>query len=295
MPDAHAEDLLEVQDDSMRRRYLAGALVDGWDADGYQRRFGYVSALAGDLLELLDPVPTETVLDLGCGTGELAAEIQRRGAEVMALDADPAMVAAARRRLGGDRVLLADGHDFTLPEPVDAVFSNAALHWMPRPAEVARRVRAALAPGGRFVAELGGAGNIDAILEALAAAMDEAGLPGPTCPWYFPTPGRYATLLEGAGFRVARMEHFSRPTPLEGGPGGLADWLAMFGGSLTAAVPAALRERVVARTAELARPRLWRGGRFVADYWRLRFVAVAGAEPARPAKLHRQTAGDRGG
>ena len=269
--------------------------MEGWDADRYQRQFGFVSALGGDVLDLLDPAPGEAVLDLGCGTGELAAELARRGARVLALDSDPAMVAAARRRLGDDRVLLADGHDFTLPDPVDAVFSNAALHWMPRPAAVAGRVRAALRPGGRFVAELGGAGNIDAILEALTAAMAEAGLPAPACPWYFPTPGQYATLLEAAGFRVARMEHFPRPTPLDGGPDGLADWLAMFGGSLTAAVPAALRERVVARTGALATPRLWHDGRFVADYWRLRVLAVAADDAAKPAKLHRQTAGDRDG
>ena len=127
------------------------------------------------------------MLDLGCGTGELAAAIAATGARVLALDSDPTMVAAARRRLGEDRVQQADGHAFTLAEPVDAVFSNAALHWMPRPAEVIGRVRAALRPGGRFVAELGGAGNIDAILNALAR-------PGrsrparPACPWYFPTP-----------------------------------------------------------------------------------------------------------
>src|SRR5215216_6694227 len=96
--------------------------------------------------------------------------------------------AAAPERLGADRVLLADGHAFTLPEPDDAVFSNAALHWMPRPSEVIARVRAALAPGGRFVAELGGAGNIDAILAAFAAALAEAGLPAPPPPPYFPTP-----------------------------------------------------------------------------------------------------------
>jgi trans-aconitate methyltransferase len=266
--------------------------MTAWDADRYQRQFGFISALGGDVLELLDPAAGETVLDLGCGTGELAAELQRRGARVLALDSDPAMVAAARRRLGSDRVLLADGHDFTLPEPVDAVFSNAALHWMPRPAEVAGRVRAALRPGGRFVAELGGAGNIDAILEALGAAMAEAGLPEPACPWYFPTLAEYASLLEGAGFRVARMEHFPRPTPLDGGPDGLAHWLAMFGGSLTAAIPAPVAERVLARTGELAAPRLWHDDRFVADYWRLRFVAVAGGGGARPAKLHRQMVGD---
>jgi SAM-dependent methyltransferase len=265
----------------------------GWDADRYQRQFGFVSGLAGDLVELLDPRPGEVVLDLGCGTGELAASIAATGAAVLALDDDPAMVAAARRRLGDDRVLLADGHAFTLPEPVDAVFSNAALHWMPRPAEVIGRVRAALRPGGRFVAELGGAGNIDAILEALGAAMAEAGLPEPVCPWYFPTPGQYATLLEAGGFRVARMEHFPRPTPLAGGPGGLADWFTMFGGQLTAAVPPARLPDIVARAEELAAPRLRRDDRWVADYWRLRFLAVAGDEAARPAKLHRQMAGHR--
>ena len=277
-------------------------MADGWDADRYQRQFGFVSAMAGDLVELLDPRPGEIVLDLGCGTGELAARIAASGARVWALDADPAMVAAARERLGTERVLLADGHDFALPEPVDAVFSNAALHWMPRPAEVIAGVRAALRPGGRFVAELGGAGNIEAILEAFGAATGEAGLPIPPNPWYFPTPGRYATLLEAGGFRVARMEHFPRPTPLEGGDHALADWLAMFGRSLTAAVPPDLLPQVVARTAELAAPRLRRVGHWVADYWRLRFVALAGtpdktASPAgapEAAKLQRQMNGQGG-
>jgi SAM-dependent methyltransferase len=263
----------------------------GWDADRYQRQFGYVSAMAGDLLELLGPAPGETVLDLGCGTGELAAAIQARGARVWALDRDPAMVAAARERLGADRVLLADGRGFSLPEPVDAVFSNAALHWMDAPAEVIARVRAALRPGGRFVAELGGAGNIAAILDALGAALAEAGLPEPACPWFFPTLGRYASLLEAGGFRVARMEHFARPTLLEGGPDGLADWMAMFGGALVRGVPAELLPRVLARMSELAAPALRHGDRFVADYWRLRFLAVAdtGGGAAKPAKLHRQT------
>jgi trans-aconitate methyltransferase len=267
-------------------------MTGGWDADRYQRQFGFVSALAGDLLALLDPAPGETVLDLGCGPGELAAAIAATGARVLALDNDPAMAAAARERLGPDRVLLADAHDFRLAEPVDAVFSNAALHWMPRPAEVLGRVHAALRPGGRFVAELGGAGNIAAVLEALATAMAEAGLPEPACPWWFPTPGQCATLLEAGGFRVARMEHFPRPTPLAG-PDGLADWIRMFGGSMTAVVPAERLSALLARVNQLAAPRLRRDGEWFADYRRLRFLAVA--EAARPAKLHRQMATDRSG
>jgi hypothetical protein len=174
---------------------------------------------------------------------------------------------------------------------------------MPRPAEVIAQVRAALRPGGRFVAELGGACNIDAILEAFGVATAEAGLPTPPNPWYFPTPGRYATLLEAGGFRVARMEHFARPTPLEGGDHALADWLAMFGRSLTTAVPPDLLLQVVERTSELAAPRLRHNGRWVADYWRLRFTALAAPDPAGTApsantpgaaKLQRQMNGQGG-
>ena len=199
--------------------------MSGWDADRYQRQFGFVSAMAGGVLELLDASPGEVVLDLGCGTGELAARIAATGARVIGLDSDPAMVDAAARRLGAENTMLADGHDFRLPAPVDAVFSNAALHWMPRPGEVVGRVRAAVRPGGRFVAEMGGAGNIAEILAAVGAA--------------------------------------------------LADWLEMFGGSLTAEIPAALLPQVLARVDELAAPRLRRGGEWFADYWRLRFLAIA--------------------
>jgi hypothetical protein len=125
--------------------------------------------------------------------------------------------------------------------------------------------------------------------------------PAPATPWYFPTPGRYATLLEAGGFRVARVEHFARPTPLEGGDHALADRLAVFGRSLTAAVPPDLLAQVVARTSELAAPRLRHDGQWVADYWRLRFVALAGtpagtASPAgapEAAKLQRQMTGQR--
>jgi SAM-dependent methyltransferase len=256
--------------------------MSGWDADRYQRQFGFVSAMAGGVLELLDASPGEVVLDLGCGTGELAARIAATGARVIGLDSDPAMVAAAARRLGPANTVLADAHAFRLPEPVDAVFSNAALHWMPRPGEVVACVRAALRPGGRFVAEMGGAGNIAEILAAVGAALAEAGLPEPASPWYFPTPAQQAALLEGAGFRVARMEYFPRPTPLADCPDGLADWLEMFGRSLTAEVPAARLPQVLARVNELAAPRLRRDGEWFADYWRLRFLAVADPPATEP-------------
>ncbi|MBC9716062.1 methyltransferase domain-containing protein [Streptomyces sp. TRM66268-LWL] len=246
-----------------------------WDAERYDRQFGYVSSLAGGVVELLAPEKDETVLDLGCGTGELAESIRESGARIVAVDSDPAMVEKAAKRLGQE-VILADGHAFTVDEPVDAVFSNAALHWMLRPEEVVRSVRAALRTGGRFVAELGGAGNVATIIAGVRTALAEHGLDeGMEMPWYFPSPAEYAGLLEANGFRVARMEYFPRPTELTECPGGVADWVAMFGSTLIAHVPADVLPAVLARVNELVAPTLERDGSWYADYYRLRFVAEA--------------------
>lgn len=246
-----------------------------WDAGRYDDQFGYVSSLAGGLVDLLDPRESEVVLDLGCGTGELTLQIRDRGARVIALDSDESMVEAATRRLGRPAIL-ADGHGFTVDEQVDAVFSNAALHWMTAPADVVRRVRAALRDGGRFVAELGGAGNVEVIIDALRTALAERGLAESLqVPWYFPTVGQYTTLLEENGFRVATVAHFARPTELTECPNGVADWVAMFGSQMLAAVPADGRPAVLDRVNELCRPTLCRDGLWYADYVRLRFLAVA--------------------
>jgi hypothetical protein len=134
----------------------------------------------------------------------------------------------------------------------------------------------ALAPGGRFVAEMGGKGNVAAMLGALVRALDEAGVPRERLynPWYFPSIGEYATLLERVGFEVRQMHLFDRPTPLDDCPNGAADWIRMFGDDLLRAAPPDRRDRVVGRAAALARPALYRHGRWFADYRRLRFVAV---------------------
>jgi trans-aconitate methyltransferase len=189
----------------------------GWDAGGYDRAFGYVSRHGRELMRLLAPVPGERVLDLGCGTGELAAAVADLGIEVCGIDADAAMIAQARAlhpEIGFEQ---ADGHDFVLADPVDAVLSNAALHWMLDPPAVIARVRAALRPGGRFVAEFGGQGNVAIICSAVRDASEAAGVdPGRIhVPWFFPSPAEYATLLEEGGFRVRLMEHFDRLTPLD--------------------------------------------------------------------------------
>ena len=247
----------------------------GWDAAGYDHSFGYVSTYGRDLMALLAPVPGERVLDLGCGTGELAAALADRGIEVCGIDADAAMLAHARAKHPGIRFEQADAHGFVLADPVDAVLSNAALHWMLDPSAVIARVRAALRPGGRFVAEFGGQGNVAIIISAVHDAAAAVGV-DPTdlgSPWFFPSPAAYATLLEKGGLRVRHMEHFDRHTPLDDCPDGIVDWLRMFATELLSVVPTDLRDPVMRDAAERCRPALFHDGRWHADYVRLRVWA----------------------
>lgn len=241
-----------------------------WDAAGYEDRFGYVSMLGRGVVDLAAVLPGERVLDLGCGTGTLLAHFRDLGAVVSGIDADPQMVAAARRLLPGVDVRVGDGQDFTVPEPVDVVFSNAALHWMTRPLGVARRAFSALRPGGRFVAEMGGAGNVATIVDAVTAEGAARGV-DVRAPWYFPTVAQHAAVLEEAGFRVAVVEHFPRITPLAGD--GVADWLRMFGAALLAAFPERDRAAVVQAVADRTEATLRTPDGWTADYWRLRFRA----------------------
>jgi trans-aconitate methyltransferase len=216
------------------------------------------------------------VLDLGCGTGHLTAQIAAAGADVLGLDAAPSMIERARALYPHLRFEVARAEDFTLDAPVDAVFSNAALHWMRPPEAVVARVARALVPGGRFVAEMGGQGNVATVIAALRQALAEEGvLPAAQPdPWYFPGIAEYATLLERVGFEPTLMHLFDRPTPLDDCPGGAADWVRLFGGAFLDAVPPERRDASAARVADLVRPALYREGHWIADYRRLRFVAV---------------------
>jgi trans-aconitate methyltransferase len=238
-----------------------------WDAERYESNFSFVWNHGAGLINLLHPQPGERVLDVGCGTGHLTHQIAERGAAVIGLDSAPAMVAQARINYPALKFMLADATDFELPEPVDAVFSNAALHWVKKADAAAACIRRALKPGGRFVAEFGGKGNTAAIVGALFAELPEA-----ANPWFYPSIGEYASLLEAHGFRVTHAFHFDRPTALEG-ERGMDDWLEMFCKNLLEEVHPGQRSQVRDRIVERLRPVLHRDGVWYADYVRLRVVA----------------------
>jgi trans-aconitate methyltransferase len=244
-----------------------------WSPQLYEGQHSFVWKYGADLLPLLAPQAGELIIDLGCGTGHLTAQIAESGAKVVGVDRSPEMIGQARQNFPKLRFLLADIASFELPEPADAVFSNAALHWVTDAEAAACNIARALRPGGRFVAEFGGKRNVQMLLEALIQAAAERGLTIRN-PWYFPSLGEYATLLERSGFEVRYGLHFDRFTPLEEGEDSLAGWFEMFGGTLLADVPRADRGALMERTEELARPHLHREGRWHVDYVRLRIAAI---------------------
>lgn len=239
-----------------------------WDPKRYADTARYVSDLGMPVVELLAPRPGERILDLGCGDGALTLKLQDMGCRVIGVDASPQMIDKVQS-LGLD-ARVADGAALAFDGEFDAVFSNAALHWMKAPDKVIAGVWRALVPGGRFVGELGGYGNVGAIVEALEAAVAVRGVTV-ECPWYFPRPEAYRGLLEAQGFGVKSIDLIPRPTPL---PGDIADWLANFGEAYTAALPAAEQPALIAEVTEVLRPVLAdEDGRWTADYVRLRFSA----------------------
>ncbi len=244
-----------------------------WDAVRYQSSFAFVTQHGESLIDLLDPRPGERIVDLGCGTGVLTAQIAARGAAALGVDSSAQMIAKARADYPDLAFELADGHDFSVARPQHAVFSNAALHWMSRdPDAVIACVRAALVPGGRFVAEFGAAGNCAVLLAAASAVWARHGVEL-VVPWYFPSAAEHAARLERSGFTVRLLRYFDRPSLLDQCPDGIADWLAMFGADMVAQLPATAVPKALASVNEIAAEQLLRPDGWYADYVRLCFVA----------------------
>lgn len=240
-----------------------------WSASSYDEHARFVSDLAGGVLDWLAAKPGERILDLGCGDGVLTAELAAAGTHVVGVDASEDFVAACQAR--GLDVRLMDGEALSFANEFDAVFSNAALHWMTRPERVISGVRRALKPHGRFVAEFGGHGNVAAIMTALQATAVRHGADSTLAhPWFFPSAEIYRAMLEKDGFEVKRIALIPRPTPLKTG---MAAWLKLFRKPFFDQF-GAKSDQVLRETEDLLRVALCDAhGNWTADYVRLRVEA----------------------
>jgi trans-aconitate methyltransferase len=245
-----------------------------WNAGNYDMDMSFVSQFGQPIIELLKPQPGERIIDWGCGTGDLAASIAGHGADVTGIDASPEMIKAARSKYSGLKYIVADGQSYVSETPVDAVFSNAALHWLLDADGTAASIAASLRPGGRFVAEFGGHGNVASVVTGLPRAFGAAGCSSKLrLPWYFPSIGQYTTLLEKHGLTVDLAYCFDRPTPLEGGEQGFQRWMNTFANGILSVITASEREQVVAVMEQELRPNMFQDGRWVMDYRRIRVEA----------------------
>lgn len=244
----------------------------GWNASDYAENAGFVPALGNAVLELLAPKPGEAILDLGCGDGVLTKRIAEAGADVLGVDSSEAMLAAAREL--GLKVEVADGQALPFESRFDAVFSNAALHWMPNQQAVAAGVFRALKPGGRYVGECGGFMNIAAIRTALRAVLQRHGYsPEAGGGQTYLTAEAFTAIQKRAGFTDIEARIIARPTPL---PTGIRGWLKTFRAGFLdeSGVPEAARAAVIDEIEALLTPVLQDGaGNWQADYVRLRWQA----------------------
>lgn len=245
-----------------------------WDTELYEAQHAFVWQLGAGLIDILAPKAGELILDVGCGTGQLTQQIAERGAEVIGVDASPEMIGQARQNFPRLRFLLQDASSMTFDGEFDAIFSNAALHWILDAAGAVDSMSRALRRGGRLVLEMGGRGNIRQIEEAIKAAYrrystDEL----PPRANFFPSISEYTSLLEAHGFEVRTALLFDRPTPLEGEQG-MERWLQQFFSFYLDRLAPRLRKEAVHEAVEQLRPSLWKDGQWLADYRRLRISAL---------------------
>jgi len=249
-----------------------------WSSEGYARNARFVTDLGAPVLELLAPQPGERILDVGCGDGVLTKKIADLGCHVVGVDSSPELVACARKL--GLEVLEQSATRMQPGRRFDAVFSNAALHWIKDADAVIARVAGALRPRGRFVAEMGGHGCVRTLQAALIEELDRRGYDGQAAnPWYFPSVEDYGARLAAAGFEIRYIALIPRPTPL---PGDVRGWLETFSGCFTGVLPREERADYLEHVRERIKPRLCDAtGQWTADYVRLRFAAHLAGQPSR--------------
>lgn len=245
-----------------------------WDADLYENEHGFVSEHGKDLLTFIPKKPGTRVLDVGCGTGTLAAKLVDEGLRVVGIDESPEMIAKAQALYPDIDFRVEDALSMEFSSEFDVVFSNAVFHWIPDHTTLLRHVRKALIPGGKLVCEFGGVGNIVRIQRAFERSLERRNITY-TSPFEFPELAEFKQLLFDAGFVVELINIADRITPLKGGARGMRTWVEQFFEADLSALPEVEQARIIAEMEDELQSALWDGQRWSADYRRLRVVATA--------------------
>lgn len=245
-----------------------------WNAEFYNDKHNFVTNYGDNVVEILNPQANEMILDLGCGSGGLTAKIAEIASKCYGIDFSAEMIAKAQQDYPAINFLQHNAEQpFPFTEKFDAVFSNAALHWMMNAEAVIKNIAASLKPNGRFVFEMGGHGNVAQVLNAIQSAAYNFDLGELELINYYPKISEYSSLLERNGFKVTFAILFERPTLLDGEQG-LQNWVRMFRNNVISSIPEEQQQEFLKQVDSNGRKFLYRGGKWYADYVRLRMIAV---------------------
>ncbi|MBM7650234.1 trans-aconitate methyltransferase [Bacillus ectoiniformans] len=250
---------------------------DNWNANLYDGKHSFVSMFGSDLIDILAPQKGEKIIDLGCGTGDLAKKLFDLGVNVIGVDKSENMISSAKSKYPSIYFEAKDAIKLEYNCEFDAVFSNATLHWIKPPNLALQNIYNGLKHGGRFVAEFGGKGNVQKITSEILNQRKEAGYEFDieNFPWYYPSIGEYTSLMEEAGFRVTFAQHFDRPTPLTG-YNGLRNWIEMFGSSLLDDLSEITKNHIIANAELNLKGTSFnqQNNSWTADYKRIRVIGI---------------------
>lgn len=247
-----------------------------WDTKLYNSKHSFVYGYGEDLIELLDPKPSERILDLGCGTATLTKQISDITKHIVGIDNSLDMVLSAQHQYPDLCIYQKDATNFDFDEPFDAIFSNATLHWVLNYKSCIKSMYRNLKTNGRIVVEFGGKGNVQLIVRSLRKHLAEYDyLEQATFKqWYFPSIGGYSQALEKVGFRVIYTQHYDRLTELVKKNNGIIDWIEMFGKNFFINVNEEHKFEILEKVQEELRAKLFKSGKWYADYKRIRIVAI---------------------
>ena len=246
-----------------------------WDAKLYDEKHSFVYDYGKSLVELLNPKDDELILDLGCGTGQLTANLAERAKEATGIDLSPEMIENAMVNYPSVDFQIQDAANFHFDKKFDSIFSNATLHWVTNYKSAIRCMFANLKKGGKIVLEFGGKGNVQSIVATLRKSLRNRGY---KCQselqlWYFPSIGEYSSELESVGFEVTFAQLYERPTELADEATGIKDWISMFCKPFFKDVLENDCEEIKSEVQQNLKPLLFQNGKWYADYKRIRVIA----------------------
>lgn len=243
-----------------------------WNSILYDEKHDFVAEYGRGLLEFVPKNDEQSILDLGCGTGVLTAQLAELCDKIIGVDSSQSMIDKAEKQFNNIEFRVCDALALPFENEFDIVFSNAVFHWISDHNTLLKNIHKVLKPQGLLVCEFGASGNIAAIENAFVKVCNSLGYDYEP-KFNFPTVDSFGRLLENNGFVIDRIYDYDRPTVLKDDEQGLVNWMKQFFASELAVMPEHLQAMVFEKVQELTRGILWNGAEWVADYRRLRTIA----------------------